>query len=102
MAGGALAFHLIAISTVQVAVNVGPLKELAPLDHLLERGAVDKKIFATVFFSGSGRAGGERNRIAEVGNGLQNAIDQRTFAAAGGRANDDEHSAIHLVSTVIF
>src|SRR5438132_984357 len=75
-----------------MSVNIRPFKELALLNQALELRGRNEKVFAAILLRPTRRARRVRNRIADPGHCLQNAIDQSALAAARWRADHDQHS----------
>jgi hypothetical protein len=70
-------------------VHTSPFEELATRDHLLELLKPYKEILAAIHLILTWRTSSERHRIAKIRYNFQYAPDERAFAAARRRADDE-------------
>src|SRR6185436_11068008 len=79
---------------VEVAVHLGPLDELAALDHGAKGRLVDEVVFAALLVLAARPSGRVRDREGQVRIELEERLDQRRFARAAGRGDGIEVSGI--------
>src|SRR3954470_6392009 len=84
-----IADHLLG-RAVAVTMHLGALEELAAAAHHQELGVVDKMVFAAVLLAGSRCARGVGNGKLERRIFLQDRLDERALARAGGRGDDEQ------------
>ena len=83
---------------VEVAVHLGPFGKMALVAQLHEALAAQEMIVLAVHFALAGGAGGAGDGIAEVGEFLAQAFDERGLPRAGGRADDQRDAeSVHDV-----
>jgi hypothetical protein len=86
--------HRGARGAVVVAMNLGPLEEIAVVDHLAEGIGGDEPVLAAVLFLAAGRAGGVGDRHHQAGVDLQQGLDEAGLAGAGRGGDDVEVAGV--------
>src|ERR1035437_801684 len=71
-------------------MHLGILKKLAFADASFEISSIDKEVLAAVFFAWANAAGCVGHRKGYIRHAPQYLSDKRAFAAAGGRADNNE------------
>ena len=84
--------------TVEVAVHFGPFGKMALVAQLHEALAAQEMVVPAVHFAVTGGAGGAGDGIAEGGEFLAQALDERGLPCPGGRADDQRDAeSVHDV-----
>src|SRR5690606_18866062 len=89
-------------AAVEVAVNLGPLHELAPLDAPLEGLDVDELVVDAVALGAAGIPGGDAHREVGLRQLLHEPPGEGGLSCPGGRGEEQEDSGRQLVHSTFW